>query len=181
MYAASDLSVAAYCPRQLYYRRDDDCEVPPSVAARRELAFEYERLLAADDASLSARPRSIGRTSGALGSASTAGTRSSTRPIGTASSQAGSGEGSRARSSTTRSPPRISARIATRAGRLETPLRAIALAKALSWEHEVAVETAFVKYPTHGIVREIALTTRRKAAYRDAVVPSRQWTARRRD
>ena len=28
------------------------------------------------------------------------------------------------------------------------------------------VERAFVEYPAYGIVREIALTTRRKAAYR---------------
>ncbi|MDL5362982.1 hypothetical protein [Halalkalicoccus sp. NIPERK01] len=176
MHAASDLSVAAYCPRQLYYRRDDDREVPPSVAARRELAFEYERLLAADDASLSARPID--------------------RPP----------EEYRANLRRTRErlecwdalvdPPHRDRLLSGRecrgiAGKvLDDPLapsyvspgappeqgvwkphsvRAVALAKALSWEHEEAVETAFVEYPAHGIVREIALTTRRKAAYRDAV------------
>lgn len=42
-----DLETAAYCPRKLYYRRreDDPDPVPETVKARRELAFEYERLL----------------------------------------------------------------------------------------------------------------------------------------
>lgn len=32
-------------------------------------------------------------------------------------------------------------------------IRAVAAAKALSWEHERTVERAFVEYPAYGIVR----------------------------
>ncbi|MFB6132650.1 MAG: hypothetical protein ABEJ44_04520, partial [Halanaeroarchaeum sp.] len=45
-------------------------------------------------------------------------------------------------------------------------VRAVAAAKALAWREETPVETAYVEYPRHGVVRRISLTTRRKAAYR---------------
>ncbi|WP_321111851.1 CRISPR-associated protein Cas4 [Halorussus salinisoli] len=48
-------------------------------------------------------------------------------------------------------------------------VRAVAAAKALSWESGESVERAFVEYPAHGVVREIHVGTRRKAAYRTAV------------
>ena len=53
----TDLSRAAYCPRQLYYaRREDDREPPPEAVARRNLAFRYPELRDAADATLSAEP-----------------------------------------------------------------------------------------------------------------------------
>lgn len=48
-------------------------------------------------------------------------------------------------------------------------VRAVAAAKALSWERETPIESVFVEYPTHGVVRRVELTTRRKAAYRAAI------------
>ena len=48
-------------------------------------------------------------------------------------------------------------------------VHAVAAAKALAFERETPVERAFVEYPTHGIVREVPLTARRKAAYRGTV------------
>ncbi|WP_122089860.1 CRISPR-associated protein Cas4 [Halalkalicoccus subterraneus] len=176
MHAVSDLSTAAYCPRQLYYRRDDDCEIPPSVADRRELAFEYDDLLDADDAMLAERPIELPP------------------------------EQYRATLDRTRErierwdeladPPHREVLLTGRECRgiaskvLESPLapsyvspgappergvwephsvRAVALAKALSWEREELVETAFVEYPAYGTVRELSLTTRRKAGYRAAI------------
>jgi CRISPR-associated exonuclease Cas4 len=48
-------------------------------------------------------------------------------------------------------------------------VRAVAAAKALSWERETPVERTFVEYATHGVIREVKLTTRRKAMYREAI------------
>jgi len=48
-------------------------------------------------------------------------------------------------------------------------VRLVAAAKALAWERQTTVETAFAEYPAYGVVREVPLTTRRKAAYRSAV------------
>lgn len=46
----SDLARAAYCPRQLYYRRrDDDRGVPATARARIDLAFRYDELADAPD------------------------------------------------------------------------------------------------------------------------------------
>ena len=47
-------------------------------------------------------------------------------------------------------------------------VRAVALAKALAWEREREVSRALVEYPAVGAVREVRLTTRKKAAYRRA-------------
>ena len=52
MHAFREVETAAYCPRKLYYRRRsaDPDEVPEEVAARRDLAFQYEQLLTDDGA-----------------------------------------------------------------------------------------------------------------------------------
>jgi hypothetical protein len=46
-------------------------------------------------------------------------------------------------------------------------VRAVALAKALSWQRERAVPRALVEYPAAGVVRPVRLTTRKKARYRE--------------
>ncbi|SNR43685.1 CRISPR-associated protein Cas4 [Halorubrum vacuolatum] len=48
-------------------------------------------------------------------------------------------------------------------------VRAVAAAKALAWEQQRPVPRAYVEYPTVGVVREVTLTVRRKAAYRRAL------------
>lgn len=45
-------------------------------------------------------------------------------------------------------------------------VRAVGAAKALSWELERPVERAYVEYPLHGTIRRVDLTTRRTAVYR---------------
>lgn len=176
MHAASDLAVAAYCPRQLYYRRDDDREVPTGVSERRALAFEYDSLIDADDATLADRPIEV-------------------------SSDEYRGNLRRARDrldcwDALVEPADRDVLLSGRECRgiaqkvIEEPLapsyispgsppdegvwephsvRAVALAKALSWEREQLVERAFVEYPAYGVLRELSLTTRRKAAYRSAI------------
>jgi len=53
----SGLSRAAYCRRQLYYaRRDDDRGPSPEAEARQALAFRYDELREADDATLADLP-----------------------------------------------------------------------------------------------------------------------------
>lgn len=53
----SELATAAYCPRKLYYQREDDDRGPPAdVEAVRSLAFEYPTLLSAPPDALAARP-----------------------------------------------------------------------------------------------------------------------------
>ncbi|MFP9191555.1 CRISPR-associated protein Cas4 [Natronosalvus vescus] len=55
--AFSDLRMATYCPRKLYYaRRDPDREPPARVATVRNLATRYPDLLAASDDALEAEP-----------------------------------------------------------------------------------------------------------------------------
>ncbi|MFB6268240.1 MAG: hypothetical protein ABEI31_11320 [Halodesulfurarchaeum sp.] len=45
-------------------------------------------------------------------------------------------------------------------------VRVVGLAKALAWERQEPVERAYVEYARHGTIREVPLTTRRKATYR---------------
>jgi CRISPR-associated exonuclease Cas4 len=48
-------------------------------------------------------------------------------------------------------------------------VHAVAAAKALAWEHERPVERVWVEYPAYGVIRQLRLTTRRKARYRRAL------------
>ena len=53
MIAFSDLATAAYCPRQLYYRRrEGDRSTPATVRDRIDLAYRYPELADASDATL---------------------------------------------------------------------------------------------------------------------------------
>lgn len=176
MHAVSDLSTAAYCPRQLYYRRDDDREVPPSVGRCRELAFEYDDLLDAADAVLAAKPielppeayrEALGLTRERLGPwdelvdpphRDVLLTGRECRGIASKVLEA------------PLAPSYVSPGAPPEQGVWEPhSVRAVALAKALSWEREELVETAFVEYPAYGVIRELSLTTRRKAGYRTAI------------
>jgi CRISPR-associated exonuclease Cas4 len=169
----SDLRVAAYCPRKLYYVRRDDRDPPDAVRAVRDLAFRYRDLLAADDGTLASLPIEI--------------------PPSTYRDRLRGVRRSREDWADLVDPP---ARNVALVGRdcggvvhkvLEGPPRpsvvspgsppdrgvwepqrvhAVAAAKALAWERERAVERAIVEYPAYGVVRDVDLTTRQKAAYR---------------
>lgn len=176
MHTVSDLSTAAYCPRQLYYRRDDEREVPPSVSKRRDLAFEYERLLVADDTTLSDLPielppaeyrETLGRTRERL-ECWDALADPPHRDVLL------SGRECRGIASKVLEDPLVPSYVSPGVPPEQGvwaphSVRAVALAKALSWERERVVETAFVEYPAHGVVRELSLTTRRKAGYRESI------------
>ncbi|WP_134671213.1 CRISPR-associated protein Cas4 [Halorussus marinus] len=181
--AFSDLATAAYCPRKLYYRRkEDERSVPDEVADCRNLAFRYEELLGASDDSLADLP--IGVTPAAF-------RRNLERArerfqVAWPELRAPTGrerllDGRECRgvvhkvlefdaSELAPAPSMVFAGSPPEQGVWEPQsVRMVAAAKALSWERERSVERAFAEYPGHGIVRELDLTTRRKAAYRRAV------------
>ena len=175
MFAFTDLATAAYCPRQLYYRRKhDDFGRSPEAARVRELAFQYPDLLDETNevpAEVSVTPTQF-RTN-----------------LACASERLDAWD-------ELADPPARDVLLTGREARgiahkvLEDPLapslvfagdpppeglwapatvRLVAAAQALSWERETPVERGFAEFPTHGIVREIRLTTRRKALYRRTV------------
>ncbi|MFB6094329.1 MAG: hypothetical protein ABEJ77_05255 [Halanaeroarchaeum sp.] len=169
----SDLALAAFCPRQLYYARRGDRTPPPAAAAARELAHSYPALLVASDAAI--RTHDV-----ALEPAAYREALASTRdrvPDWDALVD----------------PPETDVLLEGREviGRLDkviddplapvlvspgTPpetgvwrpqsVRAVGAAAALAWREGSAVETAFVEYPRHGVIRRLSIGTRRRAAYR---------------
>jgi CRISPR-associated exonuclease Cas4 len=178
MHTFRDVATAAYCPRKLYYRHRDpaaDTEVPQRVRARRDLAFRYPQLLESDPeiqaAPIEVTPTQYRSRLGRL--------RASLDAWDDLVDPAGREvllEGRECRGVAHKvldGPPRPSLVFAG-----EPPengvwepqtVRLVAAAKALAWERETAVETAFAEYPAYGVVREVPLTTRRKATYRSAV------------
>ena len=176
-HAFSDLRRVAFCPRQLYYaRRDDDRSPPPEVQCRRTLAYRYDELIDAEDATISELPINVSP------SVFRRNLHRSRERIG--------------RFDALVDPPRRDVLLTGRECRgvvhkcLDDPpvpsivsvgtppeqgvwepqsVHAVAAAKALAWEQEQPVEDAYVEYPTHGVIRSISIGGRRKAQYRDAI------------
>jgi len=171
--AFSDLATAAYCPRQLYYaRREDDRAPPPGVARLAADAFRY--------------PEILDGAAPATDAVSSAEYRERLRAIRARDPQ---------RFAALVDPPERSVVVTGRDCRgvvdkvlpgpipaLVSPgtppetgvwepqsVRAVAAAKALANRERTPVERAVVEYPAHAVVREVSLTTRRKAAYRRAL------------
>jgi CRISPR-associated exonuclease Cas4 len=176
MHTFSDLRTAAYCPRKCYYQQnEDDREPPPEVEECRELAFHYEEIL--DGRDLTAAPIAVTetqlRTNLSCAKARLDGFEALCNPkrrnvLLTGKECRGITHKIIERDSPV--PSLISAGSPPKDGVWQPQtVHAVAAAKALSWERETPVERTFVEYPTHGIIREVTLTTRRKAAYRAAV------------
>ncbi|GAA0465469.1 CRISPR-associated protein Cas4 [Halococcus dombrowskii] len=175
-HAFSDLRSAAYCPRQCYYRRqDDDRGPPPEVEQRRELAFRYDELLdGADlaDAPIAVTPTQL-RTNLSCAKARFDAFDELSDPTGRDVLLTGKdcrGIAHKILELDTPVPSLVSAGSPPENGVWQPQtVHAVAAAKALAYERETPVERAFVEYPTYGVIREVALTTRRKAAYRTAI------------
>lgn len=193
----SDVARAAYCPRQLYYaRREDDRAVPPDARARIDLAYRYPTLVDAPDATLRRLPirrspaayrRNLDRlrdrddydrlADPARESAFVSGKDchgTVHKVLAGARDTAGAAE--------TAAPTDDDPPLPTVVSPGEPPengvwapqsVRAVAVAKAVAWEREREVPRALVEYPSVGAVREVRLTTRRKAAYRRALRAAR--------
>lgn len=192
----SDLARAAYCPRQCYYaRREDDRDLPESVRKRRALAFRYPELVDAPDSELRRLPierspaayrRNLARlrerddfdrlADPARKHAFVAGRdcHGVVHKVMAPGDDAVDGGKPPAESESEQPPPPVPVVVSPgeppKNGVWEPQsVRAVATAKALAWEHEREVPHALVEYPTVGTVREVGLTTRKKAAYRKAV------------
>lgn len=170
-----ELSIAAYCPRQLYYRRRDDApDIPADVEEIRALAFAYPRLLTEVDPDAD--------------------------PIAVTATQYRSAlHRARARLDAWDRLADPDERHVFLDGRdcrgiahkvLERPLapslvfvgeppetgvwesqsvRLVAASLALSYERERPVDVAYAEYPAYGIVRRIDLSAHRRATYRATV------------
>ncbi|VTT87027.1 hypothetical protein DM2_3065 [Halorubrum sp. DM2] len=181
----SDLARAAYCPRQLYYvRRDGDRSAPPTARERIDLAFRYDGLVDASNRTLRRLP--LHRSPAAY-------RRNLTRlrdrddydALADPASERGFLSGKDCHGTVhkvlePREPE--AAPVPTLVSSGEPPetgvwepqaVRAVGIAKALAWEREREVPRALVEYPAVGVVREVRLTTRKKAAYRRALRAAR--------
>jgi CRISPR-associated exonuclease Cas4 len=179
MHTFRELATAAYCPRKLYYRRRDGPhdDPPAAVPARREVAFQYERLLSDDDA-LARAPIAVtptqlrsrlGQTRARLDETDWTGLVDPDRRDVHLAGRDARGVAHKILAS----PPRPSLVFTgeppeTGVWEPQT-VRLVAAAKALAWERERQVETAFAEYPAYGVIRRVALSTRRVAAYRAAL------------
>lgn len=181
MHSFRAVETAAYCPRKLYYRRrapDEPAAVPDTVEMRRDLTFAYERLLA-DDAALQAAPievtptqfrSQLGCARARLDDGDWAGLVDPARREAFLS-----GRECRGIAHKVLDTPSPSASLAFTGEPPDTgvwhpqSVRLMAVAKALSWEHETEVERVFAEYPAYGVIREVAVDARRTAEYREAV------------
>lgn len=181
-HAFSALATAAYCLRQYYYaRRTGDIEsVPEEVERVRALASRYDDLLGADDATLRAAPLAVPplRFRRNLACARARFDRfddlidPDERDVYLEGADA-HGIADKVLAGGGADPPvptLISPGSPPERGVYEPQsVRAVAAAKALAYERERPVERALYEFPAYGIVREVSLTTRRKAAYRRTV------------
>jgi CRISPR-associated exonuclease Cas4 len=181
MHAFTALATAAYCPRKLYYRRTRGDEEPPEEAAEaarrvREVAFRYPELLEPTSEmppEVEATPTQF-RTR--LSCARERFDEETWDGLADPDARDVFLEGKEARGVAHKlfgDPPVPSMVFAgdppDRGVWEPQGVRAVAAAKALARERRQPVERAFAEYPAHGVIREVRLTTRRKAAYRRAV------------
>ena len=178
MHGFRDVETAAYCPRKLYYRRRTPRHgrPPDSVGQIRDIAFEYDRLLT-DDAALAAAPIEVTPTQfrSNLGCARARldDWEQLCSPLDREVFLQGRECRGIAHKLLATSPPAASLVFAG-----EPPehgvwrpqsVRLMAVAKALSWEHQTAVERVYAEYPAYGVIRTVPVTAGRTAAYREAV------------
>ena len=170
----SELSRAAYCPRQLYYARKHDDEAPPTSAkAVQQLAFRYRELREADDETLAALP--IERTPAAYREALESLSR---RPVWEGLCEPAetdyyvegrdcAGMLHKILAGDPPTPTLLSPGEPPDEGVWKPQtVRAVAAAKALAWEREQEIPRTLIEYPAVGVVRAVPLTTRRTATYR---------------
>ncbi|WP_248904253.1 CRISPR-associated protein Cas4 [Halocatena marina] len=175
MYAFTDIALAAYCPRKLYYRWHEDEYDPPKRDERFELAFRYPELLD-PDRRLQTEPIAVtpvtyrcnlGRARARIDAFDSLCEPSSRETFLT-------GRQARGIAHKVLEDP-LAPSIVSVGEPPETGVwgpqnvRAVAAAKALAWERETPVDRAFIEYSTHGVVREIELTARRVGQYRRAL------------
>ncbi|MFB6113269.1 MAG: hypothetical protein ABEJ58_04095 [Halodesulfurarchaeum sp.] len=168
----SDLAIAAYCPRKLYYARQGRRRPPPEYDRARSLAARYsdvlenpqdleERSLGTDLATVR---RNLERTKSTCDAWSALVDPAETDVVL---------EGRAVRGRVAKvleeplSPTLVSPGEPPENGVWHPQgIRAVGAAKALAWERENRVDRAFVEYARYGVIREVSIGTRLKAAYR---------------
>lgn len=177
MHTFRDVATAAYCPRKLYYRRRqaEPPETPPDVRRQRALAFRYGEILNGeerlDEAPIAVTPTQyrsrLGRAKARLDAWD-----GLVAPDERNALLSGREVRGRAHK-VLADEPTVSLAFAgdppEQGVWRPQSVRLVAAAKALAWERETVIDRAFAEYPGHGVVREIDIDTRRKAAYREAV------------
>lgn len=189
--AFSDLASAAYCPRQLYYRRRDTVSVPDDVTDVMNLAFRYPDLreMSADD--LAEEPISIPAEKftdnldtltdrpdwDALADPPARDVFLAGKDCHGIAYKILSGVTDDESTSETDLPP---VPVIVSPGEPHEhgvwgpqSVRAVAAAKALAWEREREIPRALVEYPAHATVRSVRLTVRKTADYRRALRTAR--------
>ncbi len=174
MLSVSDLSQAAYCPRQLYYaRRESDRSPPPEARERQALAFRYAELRSADDETLAELP--IDCAPAAYRAAlETLTMRSDWKALCAPDETEYYVQGKdchgiihKLLAGDPPTPTVISPGRPPEQGVWEPQtVRAVAVANALAWERKERIPRTLVEYPTVGVVREVSLSTRQTATYR---------------
>jgi CRISPR-associated exonuclease Cas4 len=174
--AFSDLALATYCPRQLYYARRGDRDPPEVHDAARELAAEYDSLRVASEAALATYDLAVEPPEFRSNLAASLDRHPVSDPAETAVYLRGKDAHGRAAKvhRDPLAPSLVTPGSPPEAGVWEPQaVRAVAAAKALSWREQTPVECAFVEYARHGVVRRVELTTQKKAAYRRALRTAR--------
>lgn len=175
----SELAQAAFCPRQLYYARREDDDLPEESRDRIDLAFQYPELVDAPDRELYGLP--IDRSPAAYRRNLS---RLRERDLWTTLTDPDRERAFLAGREThgvvhkvlepdDGSPPLasiVSPGTPPEQGVWEPQrVRAVAAAKALSWEQEREIPRTVVEYPAVGVVRTVEQTTRNKATYRKTI------------
>lgn len=177
----SDLALAAFCPRKLYYaRRDDTRSTPDRAEAARELSTRYEHLLASGPGAV---PEHQVEPTPAQYLETLRATRerlSAWERLVDPGREAVFLEGKDVHGRVQKVLEDPPAPVLVSPGRPPPEgvwepqsVRAVGAAKALAWERETPVERAYVEYPFHGVIRRVDQTTRRKADYRRALRAAR--------
>jgi len=171
-----DLAVAAYCPRQLYYRRrsDSEPEIPDAVAQRRELAFEYPRLLVETD--LSVEPIAVTGTQYRSALHRSKARLDAWERLVDPGGRNVFLEGRDCRGIAHKvieeplAPSLVFAGEPPESG-VWAPqsVRLVAAALVLSYERECGIEVAYAEYPAHGVLRRVDLSAHRRSLYRSTL------------
>ncbi|RRJ30353.1 CRISPR-associated protein Cas4 [Halocatena pleomorpha] len=174
MHAFTDVALAAYCPRKLYYRRREDAYAPPEHAGF-ELAFRYPSLLDPETA-LDTEPIAVTPVTYRQNLNCSRARLRAFEALCEPTKREAFLTGRQTRGIAHKvlveplAPSIVSVGEPPDTGVWEPhAVRAVAAAKALAWERKTSVQQAFVEYATHGVIRKIELTPRRVGQYRRAL------------
>jgi len=171
--AFGDLARAAYCPRQLYYAQREDGDPPAEHESARDLARRYDELAVASAAALDTYDLAVPVAEFRANLESSLDRHP--RVADPAEEDAFlRGKDAHGRAAKVFCDP-LAVSVVTPGAPPERgvwepqTVRAVAATKALAWRENAPVDVAYVEYARHGVVREVEVTTRKKAAYRRAL------------